>query len=104
MSPFPKAYHPADSNDLLPLSAGAFTSGLYLGPRILFMLTMRRQKRTRRVVAYIPDHLFEQLELFRGEESNVLSMSDYLHDVIEQHLNRSMRVSKQTIGRRVVNS
>lgn len=59
-----------------------------------------REKRLRRVVAYIPDSLFTQLELFKGEESNVLSMSDYLHDVIEQHINRSMRVSKQIIKRR----
>ena len=65
---------------------------------------MRREKRIRRVVAYIPNHMFEQLELFRGEESNVLSMSDYLHDVIERHLERSMRISKQTIGRRAINS
>lgn len=61
---------------------------------------MQREKRLRRVVAYIPDSLFEQLELFKGEESNVLSMSDYLHDVIEQHIERSMRISKQTIRRR----
>jgi hypothetical protein len=64
------------------------------------MIAMRREKRLRRVVAYIPDSLFEQLELFKGEESNVLSMSDYLHDVIEQHIERSMRISKQTIRRR----
>lgn len=52
------------------------------------------------MVAYISPSLFEQLELFKSEESNVLSMSDYLHDVIEQHLSRSMRISKQTIRRR----
>lgn len=61
---------------------------------------MRKEKRLRRVVAYIPDSLFEQLEMFKSEESNVLSMSDYLHDVIEQHLERSMRICKQTIRRR----
>lgn len=69
------------------------------------MLTMRREKRLRRVVSYIPLSLYEQLELFKEEESNVLSMSDYLHEVIEQHLEfKSMRISKQRIGRRVVNS
>lgn len=52
------------------------------------------------MVAYIRPSLYEQLSLFKGEESNVLSMSDYLHDVIEQHIERSMRISKQTIRRR----
>ena len=67
------------------------------------MLTMR-EKRLKRVVSYIPDSLYQQLELFKGEESNVLSMSDYLHEVIEQHLElRSIRISKQRIGRRVGN-
>lgn len=66
---------------------------------------MAREKRLRRVVAYIPPSMFRQLELFKGEESNVLSMSDYLHDVIEQHLElRSIHISKQKIGRRVMNS
>lgn len=56
------------------------------------------------MVAYIRPSLFDQLELFKGEESNVLSMSDYLHEVIEQHLElRSIRISKQRIGRRVGN-
>jgi hypothetical protein len=64
------------------------------------MTMTRREKRLRRVVSYIPHSLYEQLELFKGEESAVLSMSDYLHDVIEQHLSRSMRISKQTIVRR----
>ena len=65
---------------------------------------MTREKRLKRVVAYIPASYFEQLELFKGEESNVLSMSDYLHDVIEEHLQlRSIRISKQRIGRRVGN-
>jgi hypothetical protein len=68
---------------------------------------MTREKRLKRVVSYIPHSLYEQLELFKGEESNVLSMSDYLHEVIEQHLElraiRSIRISKQRIGRRVGN-
>ena len=65
---------------------------------------MRKEKRLRRVVAYIRPSLFDQLELFKGEESNVLSMSDYLHDVIEEHIERSMRISKQKIGWRRMNS
>lgn len=64
----------------------------------------RREKRLRRVVAYIPPSMYEQLDLFKGEQSNVVSMSDYLHDVIEQHISlRSVLVSKQRIGRRVGN-
>lgn len=63
-----------------------------------------REKRLKRVVAYIRPSLYEQLELFKGAESNVLSMSDYLHEVIEQHLELcSIRISKQRIGRRVGN-
>lgn len=62
---------------------------------------MTREKRLRRVVSYIPPSMYEQLELFKEGESNVLSMSDYLFDVIEQHIEmRSMRISKQRIGRR----
>lgn len=63
---------------------------------------MRREKRLRRVVSYIPCSLYEQLELFKDEESNILSMSDYLHEVIERHL-ALVQVSKQRIGRRVGN-
>jgi hypothetical protein len=63
-----------------------------------------REKRLKRVVAYIPHSMFEQLELFKQEESKVLSMSDYLHEVIEQHMARSVRLSKQIVGRRVGNS
>lgn len=60
---------------------------------------MRREKRLRRVVSYIPHAMFAQLEMFVEQESNVISMSDYLHDVIEQHL-QLVRISKQKIGRR----
>ena len=60
-----------------------------------------REKRLRRVVSYIPSSLYEQLELFKEEESKILSMSDYLHEVIERHLHS---VSKQKFGRRAVNS
>lgn len=67
-------------------------------------LFMTREKRLRRVVSYIPPSRFEQLELLKEEESNVLSMSDYLHDVIEEHIERSMRISKQKIGWRRMNS
>lgn len=56
---------------------------------------MRREKRTAQVKAHIPQSLREQLELF-VQESRVISMSDYLHEVIEEHV--AMRIAKQTIG------
>lgn len=63
-----------------------------------------REKRTAQVKAHIPQSLREQLELFI-QESNVVSMSDYLHEVIEEHIaiRSAMRISKQKIGRRIGN-
>lgn len=67
---------------------------------------MGREKRLKRVVAYIPMSMAEQLELFRDEGSNVISMSDYLHDVIEEHIRvrSAMSIRRQTISRRLGNS
>lgn len=64
-----------------------------------------REKRTAQVRANIPPTLKEQLELFVAEEGNIISMSDYLFEVIEQHIavRSAMRISKQRIGRRVGN-
>lgn len=65
---------------------------------------MTRQKRTAQVKAHITPELREQLELFVQQESNVLSMSDYLFGVIEEHVAmKAVRVSisKQKVGRRV---
>lgn len=61
-----------------------------------------RAKRTAQVKSHIPPELREQLELFVAEEGNVVSMSDYLHRVIEEHV--AMKIVKQQIGRRVGNS
>lgn len=70
-----------------------------------------RQKRTAQVKAHITPEMREQLELFVAEEGHVLSMSDYLFGVIEEHMAiRSairrpvMRSSKQNLGRRVGNA
>lgn len=60
-----------------------------------------REKRTAQVKAHIPPSLREQLELFVQEEGSVISMSDYLHTVLEEHV--AMRIAKQKIGRRVGN-
>ena len=60
-----------------------------------------REKRVSQVRAWIPPSMRQQLELFVAEEGNVVSMSDYLHRVIEEHI--AMRIVKQKIGRRVGN-
>jgi uncharacterized protein YkvS len=65
---------------------------------------VRRAKRTAQVKAHITPELREQLELFVAEQGNVVSMSDYLFEVIEEHVAmRSIRVSKQKLGRRIGN-
>lgn len=63
-----------------------------------------REKRTAQVKSHITPALREQLELF-VQESNVVSMSDYLFEVIEEHIaiRSAMRVSKQRMGRRAGN-
>jgi hypothetical protein len=62
---------------------------------------MRREKRTAPIRAYLTPSLREQLELFVSE-SNVVSMSDYLFEVIEEHVElKSMRIAKQKIGGRM---
>lgn len=67
-------------------------------------MLMPREKRTAQVKAHITPSLREQLELFVAEQGNVVSMSDYLFEVIEEHVAvKSIRVSKQKIGRRVGN-
>lgn len=65
---------------------------------------MTREKRSVPVKAHITPSLMEQLELFRAEEGSVISMSDYLFGVFEEHVAlRSIRISKQKIGRRIGN-
>ncbi len=67
---------------------------------------MTREKRLKRLVAYVPPALAEQLLLFKEEDSRVISMSDYLHDVIEDFVERksAIRITRQHVGRRLVNS
>jgi uncharacterized protein YkvS len=65
---------------------------------------VNKEKRTAQVKAHITPSLREQLELFVAEQGNVVSMSDYLFEVIEEHVAvKSIRISKQKIGRRVGN-
>lgn len=63
---------------------------------------MRRpEKRIAQVRANLTPALKEQLEMF-VQESNVISMSDYLFELIEEHVElKSIRVSKQKISSRM---
>lgn len=62
---------------------------------------MKREKRSERVQAHITPSLREQLELYVADEGNVVSMSDYLFEVIEEHVAmKSIRVSKQRLNKR----
>jgi hypothetical protein len=69
--------------------------------------TMRREKRTSRVVAYIHPSKAERLAEI-AYESNVRSISDYLFELVERHIEerdleeemKTIRVSKQKIGAR----
>jgi hypothetical protein len=65
-----------------------------------------RQKRTAQVKAHITPELREQLELFVQEEgAHIVSMSDYLFGVIEEHvaIRKAMRRSNQRVGGRMRN-
>lgn len=60
-----------------------------------------REKRTAQVKAHITPTMREQLDLFVAESGNVISLSDYLFEMIEEHVElKSIRISKQRIGRR----
>jgi len=63
-----------------------------------------REKRTAQVKAHITPALREQLELFVAEQGRVISMSDYLFGVIEEHVElMSIRINKQKLSRRMGN-
>jgi len=62
---------------------------------------MRREKRTKQVSVWVRPDLYEQLDLFRADKSNVISMSAYLAEVLEEHA--AVRIVKQKISRRVGN-
>lgn len=51
--------------------------------------------------AYVPPSMRKQLELFAKERSNVISLSDYLFELVEEHI--AVKTVKQTLGRRVGN-
>jgi hypothetical protein len=63
---------------------------------------MSREKRTEIVRSRITPSMREQLELDLRERSNVLSISDYLFELVEDRL-AAIRIEKQKIGRRMGN-
>jgi hypothetical protein len=63
---------------------------------------MTREKRSEIVRARITPSMREQLELDLRERSNVLSMSDYLFELVEERLtHRAIRATRQQIGKRI---
>ena len=65
---------------------------------------MSREKRSEIVRSRITPTMREQLELDLRERSNVLSISDYLFELVEERLaHRAIRVSRQQIGKRIGN-
>ena len=68
-----------------------------------FFWPMSREKRTAQVKAHITPTLREQLELFVQEEGGtVMSMSDYLFGMIEEHVAlKSIRITRQKVSKRI---
>jgi hypothetical protein len=65
------------------------------------LTTMSREKRSEIVRSRITPTMREQLELDLREQSNVLSVSDWLFEAVEERLaKRAVRVARQTIVRR----
>ena len=59
-------------------------------------------KRTAQVRANIPPELHQEFKALVAEESNVISMSDYLFGMIEERVAmRAIRINKQKVGRRI---
>ncbi len=59
-----------------------------------------REKRSEIVRSRITPSMREQLELDLRERSNVLSISDYLFELVEDRL-ATIRIQRQKIGRRI---
>jgi hypothetical protein len=65
---------------------------------------MSREKRSEIIRSRVTPSMREQLELDLRERSNVLSISDYLFELVEERLQlRAIRVTKQQIGKRMGN-
>jgi len=63
---------------------------------------MRREKRSELIRSRITPSMREQLELDLRERSNVLSISDWLFEAVEERLaQRAIRVARVQVGRRI---
>lgn len=63
---------------------------------------MKREKRSEIIRSRITPTMREQLELDLRERSNVLSISDYLFELVEEKLGaRAVRVARQQVGKRI---
>lgn len=66
---------------------------------------VRRSKRIRAVKAHLTEDLYQQLELCLQDEAQIVTMSDYLFGVIEEHVAlKAIRVSKPKLLKRVGHS
>lgn len=63
---------------------------------------MRKEKRSEIVRARITPTMREQLELDLRQRSNVLSISDYLFELVEDRL-EAIHIQQQKLGRRIGN-
>lgn len=67
-------------------------------------MPLLRERRSEIIRARITRAMREQLELDLRERSNVLSISDYLFELVEEKLaQRAVRVNRIAIGRRMAN-
>lgn len=65
---------------------------------------MTREKRSEIVRSRITPTMREQMELDLRERSNVLSLSDWLFEAVEERLaQRAVRVARQQVGKRIGN-
>lgn len=68
------------------------------------MIEVNREKRSAQVKAHITPAMREQLELFVAEEGKVVSISDYLFGVLEEHIElKSIRINRLKVVRRIGN-
>jgi hypothetical protein len=63
-------------------------------------MTMREKRSARLKVSTFPS-IKQQLELFKAEEGSIVSMSDYLHQVIEDHIAYRSAVQLRKPARRM---
>lgn len=60
---------------------------------------MNREKRTAQLKINVPPSLREEVKQL-VEENGVISMSDYLFGIVEDHVDQTLRIKRRTIMRR----